>query len=123
MIKENLGKKPGTALVIGLFIFTGQVQAEQVDKEEYLIGFNTAIGEKEVQEVKQANGEIEHEFKHMNVLEIIIPKQAANAFENNPNVKFIEENEEMEALEQEVPWGLNRLKASDVHGDGNTGSM
>ncbi|MFB4165100.1 S8 family peptidase [Alteribacillus sp. JSM 102045] len=122
MKKNWVGWLAGTAIISGLFICSGQAQAEQAERNEYLIGFNTEVGEEEFEEVKQANGEVEHEFEYMSVLEVTLPKQAANALENNPNIEFIEENEEMETLEQQIPWGLDRLEAPDVHGDGISGN-
>ncbi|MFB5664166.1 S8 family peptidase [Alteribacillus sp. HJP-4] len=121
MKKNSWGKWTGMALAAGLLFTTGYGQADAVEMEEYLIGFN---GNKSLVNLSQVTGgeaEVEHEFKHMNVLEVKLPEQAVEALENNPNIDFIEENVEMEALDQEVPWGVSSLHGPEIHSNGTTG--
>jgi len=47
---------------------------------------------------------------------------AIEALENNPNVRYVEENGEMQALAQTLPWGIDRVDADVLHDDGETGN-
>jgi subtilisin len=48
--------------------------------------------------------------------------KAAKGLENNPNVRYVEENGTMFALGQSTPWGIDRVDAEVAHANGETGS-
>ncbi|MEF8812903.1 MAG: S8 family serine peptidase, partial [Halovenus sp.] len=48
--------------------------------------------------------------------------QALAALQNNPNIRYVEENGEMRALAQTLPWGIDRVDADVLHGNGETGN-
>lgn len=49
-------------------------------------------------------------------------KSAASALENNPNIRYVEENGTMHALGQTLPYGIDRVDAEVSHANGETGS-
>ncbi|WP_100374143.1 S8 family peptidase [Bacillus sp. FJAT-45037] len=114
-----------TGLLLGLvlavvFVFSTlsvSANGKGVERVEYLIGFHEKANK---DEVNQAGGEVVHEFTYMPVLQVKIPERAAKALENNPNIAFVEKNEEVTAT-QTVPWGITHIKAPTVHSWGNRG--
>ncbi|SES21898.1 S8 family peptidase [Salipaludibacillus aurantiacus] len=98
--------------------FTVSANGQGVERHDYLIGFNNEVNENVV---KQAGGEVLHEYKYMPVLHVKIPERAAKALENNPNIDYVEKDEEVTAT-QSVPWGISHINAPTVHSWGNTGS-
>ncbi|MFB6177861.1 MAG: S8 family serine peptidase, partial [Halobaculum sp.] len=49
-------------------------------------------------------------------------KSAATALENNPNIRYVEENGTMQALGETLPYGIDRVDAEVSHANGYTGS-
>jgi len=47
--------------------------------------------------------------------------RAIEALADNPNVRYVEENGEMHAVGQALPWGVDRVDADVLHDDGETG--
>jgi subtilisin len=46
---------------------------------------------------------------------------ALQALVNNPNVRYVEVDGEMEAISQTLPWGVDRVDADVTHANGETG--
>ncbi|WP_233254440.1 S8 family peptidase [Salipaludibacillus keqinensis] len=88
------------------------------ERFDYLIGFNNDVNENVV---KQAGGEVLHEYKYMPVLHVKIPEKAAKALEKNPNIDYVEKDEEV-TTSQTVPWGIDHINAPTVHSWGNKGT-
>ncbi|MEA3321822.1 MAG: S8 family peptidase [Bacillota bacterium] len=91
--------------------------------KEYLIGLKAgpSIAKADTL-VATLGGSVEHQFKHMKVLHIKLPEVAAAALEKNPLVEYVEENVEMHATAQTVPYGLPHIKADVALAQGITGS-
>ncbi len=47
--------------------------------------------------------------------------EALDALENNPNVRYVEDDSTYHALAQTTPWGVDRVDADVAHGNGFTG--
>lgn len=109
-----------SSVVIGGALFAGGMSASaSPDHGSYLIGFS---GGPDHKSVEAFGGEVKHEFQHMNVLEVTLPEQAVQGLQNNPNIEFIEENAEVEAYNQDIPWGIPHINADDVQNNyGNFG--
>ncbi|MFW6017812.1 MAG: S8 family serine peptidase [Halapricum sp.] len=48
-------------------------------------------------------------------------EKAAQSLEKRPDVRYVEENGEMHALDQTLPWGVDRVDADVLHDEGETG--
>ncbi len=90
----------------------GTAAAGGAEKGEYLIGF------KNKGDAQKFEGEVQHEFDNFPVLFVELPKNAVEGLERNPNIEFIEKNEEVELLSQTVPWGIPFIYAPEVHNEG-----
>lgn len=119
-------KVTGAALAITLvFGGTSSLAQDQGEKKDYLVGFKpgAAASVNAAQTVGVLGGEVEHEYNFADIVHVTLPEQALNGLKNNPNVAFIEENLEVEAYGQEVPYGIEHINALEVQeADGNTGN-
>jgi subtilisin len=50
------------------------------------------------------------------------PDKALEGLENNPNVRYVEDDSSYHALAQTLPWGIDRVDADIVHDNGETGN-
>ncbi len=102
-VLKSVGAGAGAATLPGL------AAADPQDKVEVNVGFANDAGRAAAQ--RQAD-ETVREF-NFDVATMRMPKQAAQGLTNNPNVRFVEENGEMFALAQEVPYGIYQVNADD----------
>nr|WP_246056215.1 S8 family peptidase [Alteribacter natronophilus] len=129
MVKSAKWKKTAGAALVATLVFGGAGSVIHAgdgpgDMKEYLVGFDQGPSAQQagVNTVNSLGGEVEHEFDFANILHVTLPERAAEALENNPNVRFVDENAEVEAYAQEVPYGVEQVGADDVQqNDGNTG--
>ena len=69
----------------------------------------------------EAATEIRREFDEFDAMTLVVPEEAARNLETNPDVRYVEENGTMEALDT-YPWGVERIYADEAHHDGYTGA-
>jgi subtilisin family serine protease len=107
-------------LVFSLVISTTPlfVSAAPPEKINVIIGFysepNTAL-------IKAHNGEVKNIMPQIHAVTATIPVTAISALQNNPNVRYIEEDKYVQLLQaQPVPWGVDRIDAEKVWSS-NTG--
>ncbi|RBI64306.1 peptidase S8 [halophilic archaeon] len=98
---------------------SGLAAAKPDDTVEVNVGFSSGRGRAAAR--KQAN-EVVREFDSIDVVTIRAAKRAATALENNPNVRYVEENGTMHALAETEPWGVDRVDADVAHANGELGS-
>ncbi len=122
-----------SVILIAILAFSlafGTAQAESSSpnasaKKEYLVGFtkgNKASAQSSRNLINAVGGEVQHTFQYMDVVEVSLPEKAAEALKKNPNIAFVEENAEVQATAQTVPWGVPHIKADKAHAAGVTGS-
>ena len=97
---------------------SGLAAAEPDDTVEVNVGFSSARGRQVA--VQQAD-ETVRVFNSIDAVTVRLPKRAATALENNPNIRYVEENGTMEAFAQTLPWGIDRVDAEVAHAEGQTG--
>ena len=97
---------------------TGFAAADPDDLVEVNVGFANRTGRAKAVD---AATEVVREFA-FDAITIRLPKKAVSGLENNPNVRYVEENGEMRALAQTLPWGIDRVDAEVAHANGETGS-
>jgi hypothetical protein len=93
-------------LLVGLSSFAIPSSAEA--KVEVIIGF---IGKPDVELVKQHNGEIRYVYKIIAAVYASLPEGAIEPLKKNPRIAYIHKNGRVEALEQTIPWGIERIGA------------
>jgi subtilisin len=98
---------------------SGLAAAEPDDTVEVNVGFSSERGRKAA--VDKAS-ETVREFSSLDIVTAKMPAQAAEGLQNNPNVRYVEENGRMHALAQDLPWGIDRVDAEVAHANGETGN-
>jgi subtilisin len=89
----------------------GQVQVN--------VGFKSDRGR---QKALGAADEVVREFNSIDVVTIRASTRAVSGLENNPNLRYVEEDGTAHALAQTLPWGIDRVDAEVAHANGETGN-
>ena len=97
---------------------SGLAAADPGDAVEVNVGFASERGRRAALD---AASETVREFNSIDVLTLRLPKRAATALESNPNIRYVEENGQMHALAQTLPWGVDRVDAEVAHAAGERG--
>jgi len=112
-------------IAIGLLLSTAPMITGEnaVDKSnekiKVIIGFN---GKPDTALINTFGGETKKEISGINAVTATIPETAINALQNNPKIRYIEEDKYVQLVsEQPIPWGVDRIDAEKVWSS-NTGS-
>src|SRR6056297_2001180 len=95
---------------------TGLAAAKPDDKVEVNVGFKSEKGKQMA--LSQAN-DVVRKFNSLDIVTIQVPKKAATALGQSPNIRFVAENGQMQALAQTLPWGVDRVDADNVAAGGS----
>ncbi len=95
------------------------VSATPLEKVQVIIGFhgktNTGI-------IKEFQGEIQNTLVQINAVVAMIPINAIQGLQHNPQVRYVEEDKYVQLVQaQTIPWGIDRIDADKVWSF-NTGS-
>jgi len=96
------------ALIAGLLGSAG-LAAAPAEKADFLIGFHAAPGPAEQALVRAFGGEIYWQFSIVDAVAAHMSLRAAEALARQPGVAYVEPDGRMYALEQTVPWGIDRV--------------
>ena len=83
-----------------------------------LIGFKEKPGPAQQAIVKGVGGKIKYTYHIVDAIAASIPEKAIDALQKNPNVRYVELDGQVFALEQILPWGIDRIDAEVVHTSG-----
>ena len=109
---RTIGAGAGAAAVSGV------ASADPGDTVEVNVGFDNPAGK---DAATQRASDVVREFD-FDALTARMPRKAVDALEQNPNVRYVEENGEMRALDQYVPYGVPQVNADDAYNAGYTGN-
>ena len=98
---------------------SGLAAASDGQTVEVNVGFASERGRRAALD---AASEVVREFDVLDVVTLRAPKRAATALERDPNVRYVEANETVEALAQTLPWGIDRVDADVAHDNAETGA-
>jgi len=89
--------------------------------DQVIVGTKTQAAADEA--AKQAR-EVRHKLDfgdHGKAVAGRFPEPARKGLANRPDVRYVEPDATFEAVAQSTPWGVDRVDADTVHGDGTTG--
>ncbi|MFW5938802.1 MAG: protease inhibitor I9 family protein [Halanaeroarchaeum sp.] len=112
----------GAAGAMGAAALAGQASANETEHERVIVGLTSNAG---FEVARQHATSVRHEMDFEHVGKAIsgeFPDAAIEALRNNPNVRYVEENGEMHALAQTLPWGIDRVDADVLHDNDETGN-
>ncbi len=98
---------------------SGLAAAKSGDTVEVNVGFKSESGR---QKALSAADEVVRDFNSLDIVTIRAAKKAVTALDNNPNVRYVEENGTMEALAETLPWGQDRVDSDVLHANGELGA-
>jgi len=88
-----------------------------------LIGFKEKPGAAQQAMVKGVGGKIKYTYNLIPAIAASVPEVAINALQKNPNVKYVEPDGIVQALDElDDSWGVKRIGAGVVHNSGNKGT-
>ncbi|WP_227354635.1 S8 family peptidase [Haladaptatus salinisoli] len=111
VLKTTSGAAGGLAV-------TGFANAKPDDFVRINVGYQGNGGRKAALNAASA---VRRDFS-FDALSLEVPKRAVAALERRPDVRYVEEDGQMHALADSVPWGVDRVDAEQAHADGYTGA-
>jgi len=102
------------ALIAGLLGSAG-LAAAPPERINVLVGFHGAPGRSGQELVRGVGGEIYRRFTLVNVIAARMTPRAADALARNPRVSYTELDGPVYALEQVVPWGIDRVFGDETY--------
>jgi len=88
-----------------------------------LIGFKEKPGPPEQALVKGLGGKIKYTYNFIPAMAASLPEKAIEALQKNPNVKYVEPDGLVQALDElDSSWGVKHIGAGVVHDSGNRGA-
>jgi subtilisin len=89
-----------------------------------LIGFKEKPGAAQQAMVKGVGGKIKYTYHIVDAIAASIPEKAIDALKKNPNVRYVEPDGLVQALDAELDdsWGVKHIGAGVVHDLGNKGA-
>ena len=109
---KTIGAATGAASVSGL------ASAAPGETVEVNVGFANGAG---ARAFRQKSDDVVREFD-FDAGTAQMPRAAADALGNNPNIRYVEENGTMEALGETQPYGIDRVDADVTRTNGETGN-
>lgn len=83
--------------------------AEPAESVDVLIGFHRSPGAAEQAMVREAHGTIKYTFRIVPVIAANLPEAAVDGLLTKSGVRYIEPDAEVFAVDQTVPWGIERV--------------
>jgi subtilisin family serine protease len=80
-----------------------------------LIGFKEKPGPPQQALVKGLGGKIKYTYNLIPAIAASVPEKAIEALKKNPNITNVELDNQVFALGQTLPWGIDRIDAEVVH--------
>ena len=94
----------------------GNAKDTQTDGEKVrvIIGYVDKPNQADEDMIRGHGGKTKYTYHIIDAKAVEIPKQAIDRIKNNPRVAYVEEDTEMYALGDELPWGVDRIGAELV---------
>ncbi len=92
------------------------VVADTTGLAKVIIGFKQQPGRSERGLVEGQGGKVKYAYSIIPAIAATIPQQAVDALQRNPNVAYVEGDGQVQALEDELVWGADRIDAEIAWG-------
>ncbi|WP_442857127.1 S8 family peptidase [Bacillus sp. FJAT-45037] len=91
-------------------------------RSDYLVMFDGPANKGLFKAFGVQDQDIIHEYDLLDVVQLNLTTNQATALKNHPQIKFVEENAEVSAYGQAVPWGVPHVQGTAGHDLGFTGN-
>lgn len=110
--------------IVMIFGSAGQVFAQTpVDKVDVLVSFKDKPGKAEHELVENAGGKVKYSYSIVSAVAASVPKAKLDALRRHPKVASVEEDITVKAIEDTLPWGIDRVDAEVVHSQTRGGGV
>jgi len=92
------------------------------EKVKVIIGYVDKPNHADEDVIRGHGGKTKYTYHIINAKAVEIPERAIDRIKRNPRVAYVEEDAKVYALEDTLPWGVDRIGAGVVHVGGNTGA-
>ncbi len=92
------------------------------EKVKVIIGYVDKPNHADEDVIRGHGGKTKYTYHIINAKAVEIPEQAIDRIKRNPRVAYVEEDAEVYALGETLPWGVDRIDAEIVHVDNNKGT-
>ncbi|MFC2071989.1 S8 family serine peptidase [Chloroflexota bacterium] len=103
------------ALILAFMLGGGAVAAKPEAKIDVLIGFAQTPGTTGKALVRGYGGKIKHAYHVVPVIAASVSETAIAKLRANPNVAYVEEDGRVYAIQETLPWGVDRIDGELVH--------
>ena len=110
-------KLAGGSLSSGVVVGTAAGTDGGDDTVRVNVGYASPSGRKAAADRAEA---IYHDLQ-IDVLTIVVDRNAIPGLRQRRDIRFVEDDIELEAIAQETPWGIDRVDAEVAHANGDTG--
>lgn len=111
-----------TLLICTSILPTGKLVMDYADPEERLPIIIMFKEKPDVDLIKVHGGQIKHIFSLIPAIVAILPSKSLARIRNEKGVLYVEEDQQVRALAQTMPWGVDRIDADVVHSFPKRGS-
>lgn len=91
------------------------------EKVKVIIAFHEQPGPNEEGLIRAFGGTVKYTYNIVPAIAATVPAAALEGLARNPKIARIEEDVEIHALEETLPWGVERIYADDVQAGENSG--
>lgn len=102
-------------VVLALVLAAIPAAAQSAERVDVLIGFGRQPGPAEEAMVREADGTIKFTFHLVPVIAANVPEPAIDGLLKQPGVRYIEPDHEVYAIEQTVPWSIDRVFGAESY--------
>jgi subtilisin len=123
-MKKKVAIVMAVLLVMSVTVaIAGNATETQTDskKVKVIIGFKEKPNQADEDTIRGLGGETRYTYTIINAKAVELPEQAIDRMKKNPRVAYVEEDAEVHALVQTLPWGVDRIDAELVHQEDNKG--
>jgi len=100
---------------VTVVLASGVTDKDTQPKVPVIIGFEDTPSQSDKDMIRGCGGDITHSYTIINAIAAKLPEQAINKIKKNPSVAYVEMDGEVHALEETLPWGVDRIDAEIVH--------
>lgn len=104
--------------VYASWVYASSVYASMNSTVSVIVGFKAKADK---QAVNSVGGRVKEQFKNFPFVTADLPTDKIDVLKKNKNIDFIEVDGSWSALEQTLPWGIDRVDAEEAHAQGVTG--
>ncbi|MBA7516845.1 hypothetical protein ES705_08894 [subsurface metagenome] len=100
---------------VTVVLASGVTDKDTQPKVPVIIGFKDKPGQAGEDMIRGHGGDIKYSYTIIDAIAAKLPEQAIDKIEKNPRVAYVEMDGEVHALEETLPWGVDRIDAEIVH--------